>query len=298
MRGLGVQSWLHEVPDAVVVLFSLVTQIGDVWLLTLLVCSTYWFGPRLPRVGDGIDRERAAVATGMLLAGFAVVAVGKPLFGLPRPPGAGQASPTALVPEVLWSLYESLSTGTGHGFPSGHAVGSTTAFGGLAWAIRTDRHRRRIAVAAGLIAVVSLSRLVLGVHYLVDVLAGIGFGLVILGTGIRLRSPTRMFGSAALIAVVGIAVVGPLADVVLVAGVTVGAWLGWIAVGDSIPEQPTRNAATATAMAGVLLAGPLAVAVEGVSTTAVAAGAVAFVGGLAVVAMPLIGERISKKARQ
>jgi len=295
MRGLGVQSWLSGLPDAVVVLFSLVTQLGDVWLLTLLVLSTYWFGPRLPRVGDAVDRERAAVAAGILLAGFAVVAVGKPMFELPRPPGAGQASPTALVPEVLWPLYEYLSTGTGHGFPSGHAVGSTTAFGGLAWAIRTDRHRRRVAVAAGLIAVVSLSRLVLGLHYLVDVLAGIGFGVVVLGVAIRLRSPARVFGFAALIAAMGLAVVGPLSDIVLVAGVTTGAWLGWIAVGDEMARPPTREGAAATATAGIVSGGPLLIAVEVVPTTAVTAGAVAFVGGLAVVAMPLIGERVAKR---
>lgn len=295
MRGLGVQSWLSGVPDVVVILFSLVTQLGDVWFLTLLVLSTYWFGPQLPRVGDAIDRERAAIAAGILLAGFAVVAVGKPVFELPRPPGAGQASPTALVPDILWPLYEHLSTGTGRGFPSGHAVGSTTAFGGLAWAIRTDRHRRRVAVAAGLIAVVSLSRLVLGLHYLVDVLAGIGFGIVVLAVAIWLRSPARVFGFGALIAAVGLAVVGPLSDIVLVAGVTAGAWLGWIAVGDELTGPQTQEGAAATATVGVVSGGPLLIAVEVVSTTVVTAGVAAFVGGLAVVTMPLLGERVAKR---
>lgn len=295
MRELGVQSWVSGAPDAVVVLFALVTQLGDVWLLTLLVLSTYWFGPRLPRIGDAVDRERAAVAAGTLLAGFAVVAVGKPIFELPRPPGAGQAARTTLVPETLWPLYESFSTGTGHGFPSGHAVGSTAAFGGLAWAIRTGRHRRRVAVAAGLIAVVSLSRLVLGVHYLVDVLAGIGFGVAVVWVAIRLHSPARVFGFGALIAAIGLAVVGPLSDIVLVAGATAGAWLGWIAVGDETARPPTRAGATATATVGIASGGPLLIAVEVVPTTAVTAGAVAFVGGLAVVAMPLIGERVAKR---
>lgn len=294
MRGLGVQSWLSEFPDAVVVLFSLVTQLGDIWFLTLLVVAVYWFGPRFPRVGDGIDRRRAAVTVGILLAGFVVVSVGKPLFELPRPAGAGQAPRTDLVPGVLWPLYEWFATGSGYGFPSGHAIGSTTAFGGLAWAVRTDRPRRRVAVAAGLIAVVSASRLVLGLHYLVDVLAGIAFGVVVLAVAINLRSPGRVFGFAALVGVSGLLVVGPVVDLLLVTGVTVGTWLGWFAVGDRLLRPPTREGAAATGVFGTLAVGPLLVVSEigGTGTTIVAL--VAVVGGLATVAMPLVGEHVAK----
>lgn len=297
MRGLGIQSWLRELPDAVVVLFSLVTQLGDVWFLLLLVTVTYWVGPQLPRIGEAIDRRRAAVVLGTVLAGLVVVTVAKALFGLPRPPGASEAPQTELVPAGLWPLYEWLSTGSGYGFPSGHAIGSTVAFGGLAWALRTGRPRIRAAVAAGLITVVSISRFVLGLHYLVDVLAGIGLGLVVLAIAIAVQEPERVFALGAVVGAVGLAIVGPLTDLVLLIGVAAGAALGWYAFVDGLVRSPTRRAAAVTVVSGVVVAGPLLLLAEVVSLSPEAAGPIAVIGGLAVVAMPLVGERVEKRIR-
>lgn len=67
-------------------------------------------------------------------------------------------------------------------FPSGHAAGGIAVFGlaGLILAsTRTDGRSRRRLVAAGLALglLVGASRVVLGVHYVSDVLAGFCFGL-------------------------------------------------------------------------------------------------------------------------
>lgn len=77
---------------------------------------------------------------------------------------------------------EMLRRANGYSFPSGHAMGSTVAFGALAYlAYRVlPRWRWRaaaIALAIDLVAAVAASRVYLGVHWLSDVGAGIFAGV-------------------------------------------------------------------------------------------------------------------------
>jgi membrane-associated phospholipid phosphatase len=77
---------------------------------------------------------------------------------------------------------EMLRRAHGYSFPSGHAMGSTVAFGALSYlAFRAAAQWRwksaAIALAATLIASVALSRVYLGVHWISDVGAGIFAGL-------------------------------------------------------------------------------------------------------------------------
>ena len=95
-----------------------------------------------------------------------------------------------------------------YSFPSGHAMISTAAYGAfayLAWG-PLGAARRRLIVVAGtvmLVALISFSRLYLGVHYLSDVLAGIAGGVFWLAVSIALqtvyedRFATRFAGSRA-----------------------------------------------------------------------------------------------------
>lgn len=121
-----------------------------------------------------------------LLAGAAAgawmvqVAV-KQLVERPRPP-AGLA----------------LSHATGFAFPSGHATDAAAVYGILAVLLaRSGRRAARVAAwaaAAGLIALVGLSRLYLGVHWLSDVVAGAALGiawLVAMFTAGRVGEPRR-----------------------------------------------------------------------------------------------------------
>lgn len=78
--------------------------------------------------------------------------------------------------------YVELST---YAFPSGHALGATATFGALAIVsyalVRAPRRRRLLLAGLGAaILVVAATRVVLGVHYLLDVLAGMVGGVALL----------------------------------------------------------------------------------------------------------------------
>jgi undecaprenyl-diphosphatase len=84
----------------------------------------------------------------------------------------------------------------GWSFPSGHATDSTAAYGALALAVAVSRIARRLAAAAAtlLVTVVCTTRVVLGVHWLSDVLGGALLGITVLTVASAVRPPsaTRM----------------------------------------------------------------------------------------------------------
>jgi len=88
--------------------------------------------------------------------------------------------------------------GHSYSFPSGHAMGSMVAYGMLAYVLAHGAYPGRVprwtlyAIAAAIVLLVGLSRIVLGVHYPSDVLGGWAAGaawltLCITGVGIANR---------------------------------------------------------------------------------------------------------------
>jgi membrane-associated phospholipid phosphatase len=97
---------------------------------------------------------------------------------------------------------DSVLTLTSFSFPSGHAAGATVFYGFLA-VLLLEHERRKgaraaiVAAAAGMVALVGLSRIYLGVHYLSDVLGGVVEGVIWLAlclTGVRALSRRRTTG--------------------------------------------------------------------------------------------------------
>ena len=136
--------------------------------------SAGWFA--LGLLGAAVDRPRRTewltAATGVVAAHAASIAV-KRVVRRPRP-----ADPTI---KVLVGTPSRLS------FPSSHAASTTAAavlYGGLTG--------RRVSV--GVVPPMLLSRVVLGVHYPSDVLAGSALGAVIGGVVLRWLRRARRVG--------------------------------------------------------------------------------------------------------
>jgi len=144
IRTLGVTELLSNAPGVVVVLFALVTQLGDFWFTFLACTLAYLLGSHVPLLGDGLSRERAATVLSLLTLAVALTVSLKTAFALPRPPGADVAAHAELVPAAVRDVYVSMATGHGYGFPSGHATVTAIVWGGFAWALRVGTRRQRV----------------------------------------------------------------------------------------------------------------------------------------------------------
>jgi undecaprenyl-diphosphatase len=184
MRGLcssdrlaGWLSWGPLVPAVIETLSSwdgAVSALGeDVrWapLTFVFVLASTWFvkWPLIVAAGCACDAKRKCLPRATVAAGLAVAAAAllvtllKELFDRARPPVADPAlDPIGLVPASA-------------SFPSGHAA---TAFAAaVAIAVIYPRLGRPLLVLA---AVVAVSRVYLGVHYVLDVAAGTLLGVVV-----------------------------------------------------------------------------------------------------------------------
>lgn len=218
-RGVGETAVVETAPDAVVDLFRVLTHLGDPVTLLVLVAAGYLLANHL-----GVSSTRMAAAMGLALGGFALTLALKYGFALPRPPGAGT---------------------DGFGFPSGHAIGATVVYGGLA-GLLTPHDRRVTRVAAVLVLVVAASRVLIGVHYLVDVVVGVAVGVGYLAVALRLGpgwaaedvSPAAATRTFALAVGLGLVAVGVtvVADTAVALAAAVGGLLGWRLVAERVTD--------------------------------------------------------------
>ncbi len=129
--------------------WGLITLLGDKKAYLFLVPLVYFLANR--RLGWRV----------LLLAVFSAACVHalKDIFRLPRPP------------QELWRV-----SASGYAFPSGHAT-AASAF----WSYLSLKMKKPwlCALAAVLIILISLSRVILGVHYLRDVAGGVCIGVLI-----------------------------------------------------------------------------------------------------------------------
>lgn len=170
-RGIGEHALIETLPDWLAFVFALVTQLGDVWFLAVLLLWLFWYA--IP------SREEIVVIGGAWFAGLGLYRGLKVLIAAPRPPSP-PLEPTGF-PVAIATVYELTAFASGYGFPSGHAVNATVVYVGLASVLTVSTARRRYAAAGGIVTAVCVARVVLGLHYVVDVVAGVGVGLAVLG---------------------------------------------------------------------------------------------------------------------
>jgi len=155
--------WVHRTaPENVVDAMQVVTYAGSAIVLGVVALVS---AVLLARRGRG---HAAALLVAAAFGGLAATQILKAAIRRARP--------------ELDEPYLQLTT---YAFPSGHALAATATYGALAMALymslRARRDRRLVLAAFGaLILLIAASRVVLGVHYLLDVLAGTIGGVALL----------------------------------------------------------------------------------------------------------------------
>lgn len=293
-RGVGEIEFVAALPESLRFLAAFLTALGDVWFVFFLLGFIYWFGPTLPGPVS-LSRRRGGFAIALALGGFAVTTTLKELFRLPRPPGATEPVGVGFLPETLVPLYAEIGAADGFGFPSGHAIAAVVVYGGLALLVGT---RRGYAAGAVLCVLLPLSRVVLGVHYLVDVVVGVAVGSAFLAVAYRLcdrgSNPGRVLFFALLVALVG-AAIDYNSDTMLALGGALGGRIGWGIVGDAVVhETTTRVGSVASTAVGIAFGGLFAV-IYASDLPAYVGFLGTFVVFWGVLAAPLAGEAIARR---
>jgi membrane-associated phospholipid phosphatase len=225
-RGVGEFAIQECIPAWAAVAVAVLTQLGDLWFLGVVLAGLYWLQPD--------TRDETALVGAMLLVGLGLYRGLKELFALPRP-GEPPAT-TAQLPELIQPFWESVVTPASYGFPSGHATSAAIVYVGLAAVLTVGARRQRFVAAGGLVSVVSLSRVALGVHYLVDVVAGIALGVCLVAVGVRLfttRRTERMLGVAIPTSAFYVLTSDATLESIALLGVAVAAFVGWTVISDS-----------------------------------------------------------------
>jgi membrane-associated phospholipid phosphatase len=201
--------------------FRLFTYLGDSGLILIMVAATFWL----------LGRHITYSALVTVMIGAALGSAVKVLTDVPRP------AHTDLI------LYEA---GSSPSFPSGHTFLAISFWGSLVFlgVVRT-------LVAVAIVLIVMISRLFLGVHYLIDIFVGIGLGLLALALGYAVHRlvlkrlnqehaamliAAGLFGSLVMLPVTGDF---PLGWEIL--GGLLGAGVGTIVESRSVRFTPTRT---------------------------------------------------------
>jgi membrane-associated phospholipid phosphatase len=272
-RGVGVtEAVAGAVPDALVPVLAAATFLGSTSFVTGVGTLVYLFGERVGAVSRR-DGARLLAAT---LGALALVALLKGAFAEPRPPES-----VMLVAE------------DGNGFPSGHATGSAAFYAALAAVLAVGSRLQRYAAGAAAIVLVAVTRVALGVHYLVDVVAGVAAGVAFAAAAlaVTVRRVGYGFTLAVALAAAGVAIGGPDPEAVGALGGSAGALLGWLTVEKR--DGLTERVAPSLGLVVVVVAGGVAAATLAADAALPAVLAAHAAAGLVFVGLPAV-QNVSK----
>lgn len=221
-------------PNGLADVYAGVTHLGNPAVLTLLLALVYW----------GYRREETATVVGYAFLAFALTLFFKELFALPRPPVSDRLVPA-----------------DGYAFPSGHSVASIVVYGGIALEFDWFDEPPKAVLAGGLAVAIGLSRVVLGVHYLGDVLAGFALGLAVLALGHHFwrHRPAVGYALGAVAALGAVVVSGGNPEAVGIVGSCLGGVAGCRVV-RPLPADRGRAELALLLAVGLAVAAPVVVA--------------------------------------
>ena len=154
--------WLQAALGSVgVTLSSVVSLLGEEMLLIGILGFLYWCW----------DKEQGRYVTVAVLSARIWSVMAKNVFRRRRPYMDHESIRCQRAPEAGYDIYD--INAQGFSFPSGHATNTAALFSAIALWVK-KRWTTVLAIVIPL--VVSLSRLILGVHYPTDVLIGWGLG--------------------------------------------------------------------------------------------------------------------------
>lgn len=227
LKGASESLW-SAYPESLLELARFVTELGGAEGVILILAVLFWV----------LDREQVILVAAVTVAGVGLVLTLKSMAALPRP-----VMDPAMTVEPVIELSDDE-----YGFPSGHAFTATTVYGGLLYYLEKYHEPRWLATVAVLVAAISLSRVVLRVHYLGDVVVGFVLGLAFLLGAAKLMGDDARIGFALGIAigVLAVIVTGEMGSVVAteeyaltVLGIAIGGFLAAFYV-ERLPDLESR----------------------------------------------------------
>ncbi|MCU4751636.1 phosphatase PAP2 family protein [Halobacteria archaeon AArc-curdl1] len=197
----------EALPEWGITFFELFTHLGDGAALIIFATLLYWFGAES-------RRQRRVLVIAIGIGALAISAGMKGIFVRPRP---------------------DLADGYGgYSFPSAHALGSAAFYGSLAVVADTGTRAQRYFLAGTVILLIAFSRIVIGVHYVGDVLVGVIVGLLFVAILLRDSTPEPgfVFILAGVIALVAL-LLGSTEFTTMTTGASLGATVAWYTIADA-----------------------------------------------------------------
>ena len=265
----SVEAVREPLPAWVIKCFGALTDLGNPLVFVVLVSVVYWL----------TDHETGFRVVTALVLVFGLTVGLKELLAVERPPA-----------NLRYVAAD------GFGIPSGHAAGSVGVYGSLAVLYDAGPRWLRYTVAAVLAGLVSLSRLVIGVHYPVDVAAGIALGLAVVALvgRYRDRSMAPFLATGAAAALLGSWLGGFSYNPGLVLfGGAVAALAGWYAL-RPLPDPPRQVMAACGIVALPLVVGVSALGIAVVDSPVARVVVTAVAMGV-VLATPLAGAVVTRQ---
>lgn len=268
-------------PEWTAILFAAISYLGSVWFVAPAVVLAYWFR----------DRHRFAPWIGIVVGGYAVMHGLKGVFSTPRPDVGPAIAPDAL-PTVVALVYAPSVEVATTSFPSGHAIAGTVIW--TMFALETDvgTRRQRLAGAAAVVGLVAFARVGAGIHFPIDVIAGVAIGVCYMAAMLTIRNRTRgthaatgtVFTVAAVLSLVAFWTSGR-PDTVALFGGCVGALLAWQYATPPREPWPVSIGVLVHATPGLAVLALVALVLL-VVDSAVAWLVVGLTGGMIVVGLP------------